>query len=317
MVVNDILDEAKDVLGKCSTSYIFKRITDAVRLANNLGKFDAAIGNMDICVCDGCVTLPYDVGTILGTDNGGAPSLIRDQWFQYHVNGPGVQKYVPWGYTDELGSVTTFKDPSEPVKLIAEVENALDSNKLIRVFGWDENGKRIYTLGSGGILEDGFIVPTVYGFVVPNPDAPDIARIDRIQKEVTNGFVKLIAVDSATLETHTMIGYYQPWETNPSYRRIRVPNRNWVRIKYRKKDLEVKGAQDWINIDNREALLLLLRAVKLRLDNQFELARTAETEGMRLLSNEAEALRPPGLNAPQIIMPDWDAFNNGIERLYY
>jgi hypothetical protein len=306
MLVSEILSEAKSVLGRCDEASTFRRITDAVRLANNQGKFDISLGQMDICACDGCVTLPADVGTVLAVNSGGFPTLIRDQWYQYHANGTGSECDTPWNYTDELGMVSTFKDPSAPVKLVAVVENAADSNCLIRAFGWDENGKRIYTEGAGGILEDGFLVPTVYGYSVPNPDAPDIARIDRIQKVATNGFIKLIAVDSATLETHTMIGYYQPWELNPSYRRIRTPNRNWIRIKYRKKDLEIRASSDWINIENREALLLLIKAVQFRLSNQIDQARAYETEGIRLLSNEAEALRPPSLSGPQIV------WNTGI-----
>ncbi len=212
--------------------------------------------------------------------------------------------------------VTTFKDPSGPVKLIAEVENSKDSNCMIRAFGWDENGKRIYSEGADGILEDGFLVPTTYGFSVANPSVPNIAVIDRIQKVVTNGFIRLIAIDPVTLKSHTLIGYYQPWETNPSYRRIRTPNRTWIRIKYRKKDLEVRSKNDWINIDNREALLMLLKAVKFRLNNQIDLGRASEAEGIRLLSNEAEALRPPDSIGPQI------TWNEGLpagpgEGLYY
>ena len=107
-----------------------------------------------------------------------------------------------------------------------------------------------------------------------------------------------------------MIGYYQPWEKVPAYRRIRVPNCLWVRIKYKRKDLDVHSLNDFINIENREGLILLIKAVKFRLDNQIEQAKNYETEGMRLLSNEAEALRPPGLNAPQVI------FSEGIDREY-
>lgn len=317
MQISQIINEAKDVLGRCDDQAVYRRITDAVRLANNSGKFDAALGQMDICVCDGCVTLPADVATVLAVNNCGFPTMMRDQWFQYHMNGPGVQKYVDLGYTDEMGAFPTFKDPSAPVKLIASVENPKDSGKSLRVFGYDGEGKRIYTEGADGVLEDGFLVPMVYGFTLPNPSAPAVGRIDRIQKDETNGFIKLIAIDETDSTPHTLIGYYLPWETNPTYRRIRVPKENWVRLKYRKKDLEVRGVQDWINIDNREALLLLIRAVKLRLDNQFELARTAENEGMRLLSNEAEALRPPGLKGPQITFPDWGPYGDSQERLFY
>ncbi len=301
MYVNDILQEAKDILGKCDNLIAFKRITDAVRLANNQGKFDVSLGLMDICVCQGCVTLPADVGTVLAVNNGGFPTLIRDQWFQFHANGPGSQCWTPYNYTDELGMVSTYRDPSGPVKLIADVENPTDSNTPLRVFGWDENGKRIYTADANGVLQDGFLVLTAYGFPFVDPAAPVIARIDRVLKQPTNGFIRLIAVDPVTSESHTEIGYYLPWETNPYYRRIKVQDKTWIRIKYRKRDLEVKSSADWINIDNREALLLLIKAVKFRLENQIDIARSYETEGMRLLSIEAEALRPPAISPPEII----------------
>ena len=302
-------------MGKCDNAYAFRRLTDAVRLANNQADFEVNLGQMDLCVCDGCATLPADVGTVLAVNSGGYPTLIRDQWFQYHINGTGSRDCVPCGFTEELGRVTTFRDPSAPVLLVAEVENALDSNCILRVFGWDEDGKRIYTDDGDGVLRDGFLVPTTYGFPMPSPIAPPIARIDMVQKAITNGFVRLVAIDPATLASHTLIGYYQPWETNPSYRRIKVKDRSWIRIKYLKAVNEVRGLADWISIENREALLLLLKAVKFRLDNQIAQAKDYELEGMRLLSNEAERLRPPGLAAPQIIFADYP--HGDCDRLFY
>lgn len=314
-----LLTDVKNVLGKCSDDELFRRLSDAVKLAGTQSKSnDWNVGQMDLCVCDGCVTLPADVGTVLAVNNGGFPSLIRDQWFQYHVNGNGSNTWNDWNYTDELGPVCTYKDPSGPVNIIAVTENSLDSSvATLRVFGWDENGKRIYTPGPNGILEDGFLVPIIYGFSGSNPDAPAIARIDRIAKSLSNGFIKLLAVDPDDDSSHTQIGYYQPWETVPSYRRIRVPDRSWLRIKYKRKDVEVRGVGDWINLDNREALLLLLRAVKLRKAEQLELARNYELEGMRLLSQEAESLRPNSISPPQVIFSGSDTQYGEMDRLYY
>lgn len=312
-VDSTLLSDVKSVLGRCEDDVLFRRLTDAVKLGSNQSKAnDWNIGEMDLCVCDGCVTLPADVGTVLAVNNGGHPTLIRDQWFQFHINGPGSTCTVPWPYTDELGPVVTYKDPSVPVKLVAVVEDATDAGKELRVFGWDEDGKRIYTEGTGGVLEDGFLVPTSYGFSSFNSEAPAIARIDRIKKALTNGFIRLAAIDPEDNSVHTQIGYYMPWETTPSYRRIRVPNKSWIRIKYKRKDLEVRGEGDWININNREALLLLLKAVKFRLDNQLGQARDYELEGMRLLSSEAEALRPNAISPPQMIFSD---YREGDDRI--
>lgn len=316
-----LLSDIKTVLGKCESAELFRRLTDAVRLATTNSKSnDWNIGQMDVCVCDGCVTLPADVLTVLAVNNGGFPTLIRDQWFQYHANGPGSGNWSSWNYTDELGQVVTYKDPSAPVNLIAIVENSLDSsNVTLRVFGWDADGKRIYTEGPNGILEDGFLVPCIYGYSGVNPIAPPIARIDRIQKSLSNGFVKLLAIDPDDDSSHTQIGYYLPWETNPAYRRIRVPDRSWLRIKYKRRDVDVRGVGDWINIENREALLLYLKAVKLRFDNQLDQARGYEMEAGRLLSAEAESLRPNSITPPQIIFDGSDTRYgpSGGDVLYY
>lgn len=313
MFVSDIYDELKtpDVLGSCSDSVLFPRLTDAVRLIASMGLQDPSLGEMSLCVCDGCVTLPPDVKTPLAINQAGYPTLLRDQWFQYHVNGPGNSECVPWGYSDVLGNnYCTYKDPSAPVQLVAQVESQVDSNTPLRVFGWDVNGKRIYTLNNAGLLQDGMLVPTVFGFSEPNPQAPLIARFDRVQKAVTNGYVNLLAIN-ADGTPHTTLGHYAPFETAPNYVRIRVPDRNWLRIRYRKKDFEVRSVNDWINVENREALILAVKAVHQRRKNNTDLGKTLESEASRILGLEAESKRPPGITPPQII------FNEGLPTCDY
>lgn len=318
MYVADIYSELTggDVLGVCKQDEVFRRLTDAVRLISNQGILDPAIGEMSLCVCDGCVTLPADVMTVLAVNQAGYPTLLRDEWFRYHANGPGDVDFIPWSYTNVLGgNFCTYKDPSGPVALVAQVESPLDSNKKLRVFGWDENGKRIYTTDADGNLQDGMLVPTVYGFSEPNPSAPLIARFDRIQKDLTNGFVKLLAVN-ADGSPHTQIGYYLPNETNPQYTRVRVGDQNWITIKYKKRDFEVRSMNDWVNVDNREVLILAVKAVNARRKNNMDLARTLEAESSRILAQDAAARRPPSANEPQVI------WNEGIpagelDRLFY
>jgi hypothetical protein len=307
MYVSDILSDLKtsEVLGSCDDSYVFARLTDAQKLVANMGTLNPSIGEMSLCVCDGCVTLPDDVETVLGVNQGGFPTLMRDEWFQYHANGPGTECWQPWNYTDIRGQVCTWRDPSGPVYLVADVESSKDSNKMLRVFGWDENGKRIYTTDSSGNLQDGFLVPTVFGFYKQNPEAPAVARIDRIHKDVTNGFIKLLAVN-ADGTTHTQIGYYRPEETIPTYVRIRVANNNWIKIKYKKKSYGITSVNDWVNVDNREVLILAVKAVQNRRRNNFDLASQCESEASRILEQEAEARRPPGISPPQVV------WNEGI-----
>jgi len=303
MFVSDIYDELKtaDVLGICNDDVIFRRLTDAVRLLANQGILDPSIGEMSLCVYEGCVTLPSDVQTVLAVNQGGNPTLLRDEWFQYHANGSGTSALTDWNYTDVLGgNFCTYRDPANAVALIANVENPKDSNCLLRVFGWDSAGRRIYSADANNTMQDGFYVPTVYGFHQSNPNVPLIARIERIQKAVTNGFVTLLAVNQDGTP-HTTIGQYRPEETVPRYTRVRVADRNWLKIKYKKRNFEVRSTSDWINVDNREALLLAVKAVQQRRKNNTDLAKQLESEASRILLLEAQSNRPPGISPIQVV----------------
>lgn len=72
-------------------------------------------------------------------------------------------------------------------------------------------------------------------------------------------------------------------------------------VKYKKADFEIRSQQDWINVENREALLLACRSVKFRGDDRYEQARAAESEAVRIWSQQIESQRPAGPRTPQII----------------
>lgn len=315
MFVRDFYSQAKRQFEGCNEAEIFERLTDAVRLLANKGLNDPLIGELSLCVCNGCITLPRDVGTVLGINVHGQPTLLQDQWFQYHINGPGSQDCVPCGPNSyELGQVCTFRDPSEPAYLVAEVSSAADNNKKLRVFALDESGNKIFTPGPDGLLYEGFLVPLIYGFAQRNPDVPALSSIYRISKEATKDYVRLIAVNSSDGVSQTLIGHYEPDETLPQYRRIKVGNKTSVRVKYKKASLQIRRQGDFINCDNAEALRLACRAVKFRMEDKYDSARAAENEAARILAEETEAKRPSGPRVPQVIN---GVYQDDQDGLYY
>lgn len=301
MLAADFYSQAKQAFAGCDEATVLARLTDAVRLLVNKGINDPLLGEIEMCVCDGCITLPRDVGTVLGIDVCGNPTLIQDQWFKYHINGPGSNNQGGCGPITEMGMVCTYKDPSEPAYLIAEVTSAADNNKKMRVYATDVEGKKIFTPGPNGILEEGFLVPMIFGFSKRAPNVPPLGSIYRITREATRDFVKLLAIRASDGVSQCQIGQYEPDETLPQYRRIRVPNKTSVSVKYKKATLVVSSLRSWMNIDNNEALRLACRAVKFRLDDMYDKARAAEEEASRILSEETEAKRPSGPRVPQII----------------
>lgn len=316
MYVYQFYAQAKREFASCSEDEIFARLSDAAKLLANKGVNDPLLGELEICTCNGCVTLPRDVGTVLGVDVCGNPTLLQDQWFKYHINGPGTRAVGPCGVITEMGQVCTFRDPAYPAYLTAEVTSAADNNKKLRVFATRaDNGQKIFTPGPDGKLYEGFLVPLIFGYPQRNPSVPPLGKIYRISKEITKDFVKLFASRASDGESQTLIGHYEPQETDPTYRRIKVPNKSSVMVKYKKASLEVHSMNDWLSFSNYEALRLACRAVKYRMDDALDKARQFEEEASRILAEETEALRPSGPRVPQVINGTYEP--NGPESLFY
>lgn len=300
MLVSDFMPEARRAFEGCNDEAIFRQLTKAVKLLVNKGVTDALLGEVSLCVCNGCITLPRDVGTVLGIDVCGNPTLIQDQFFKYHINGPGTRGGC--GVITEMGQVCTYRDPSEPAYLQAEVTSAADNNKKMRVYATRaDNGQKIFTAGPDNKLYEGFLVPMIFGFSQRNPNVPPLGAIYRVTRDVTKDFVKLYAVNASDGVSQTLIGHYEPSEVTPQYRRIKVPHKSEVLVKYKKATLDIRSLYDWISIDNVEALEVACRAVKLRSEDEFTKARAAEEEASRILSEETQAKLPSGPRVPQIV----------------
>lgn len=306
MLVSEIYDDVIDALGRCNQAVAFRRLTDAITMLQNKAKWNPNLADIDICVTQSYVTLPRIVKTVIGVSTNGKPNYLTDaSWFDYHLNGPGVQDCVPCGYAQLAGTFCTIRDPSAPVYLVTELETAADNNSQLRVFGLDVNGNEIYSPNpTTGVQERGFLVPTIYGFSVPPANIPAIARITRIQKDVTNGRVKLIAINPSDLSAHTLIGYYEPDETDPQYQRLKVPPHSWVRVKFRKKDYTIRSLNDWIALGTSQALIMGVKAVKFRLDDKDDVADKYEMAAVRLLTEDQASNQADVVMSPQVVNSD-------------
>ena len=318
MLVSDVYSDVIEALGKCDEAEAFKRMTEAVAMLQNKARWNANLGEIDICVTQNYVTLPRFVGTVLGVLTNGKPNYLTEaNWFDYHLNGPGNQDCVACGYSQIAGVFPTIRDPSAPVYLVTELETASDNNVLLRVFGLDASGNEIFTADPlTGVMEPGFLVPTVYGYSVRNADAPAIARITRVQKAVSSARIRLIAVNTSDLSAHTLIGYYEPTETNPQYQRLKVPTNSWVRVHYQKKDFAIRSQGDWISMGSAQALILAVKAVKFRYDDKVEQGRIYEDEAARLLTEDQKSSQPAVVMSPVIV--NSDTFNQSCsDTMFY
>jgi hypothetical protein len=283
--------KSRDVLGIDDRSAIIDYIQRAIELATWKANWNPYLGTMDVC-SDGCgvVTLPSEVGVILATNVGGFPAQFRNSWFQYHINGPGTEQggggiygmgaggdsgYV-W---DDRGLSATFQDLKEWSYLAAIVENPADGlgNLSITVYGdtMDSNYNEKFVSVQ---------IPLLNGYAAIDSAATQFKRITRVDKPVTQGYVKLIGFPGTNQANGRTIGYYAPSETQPQYRRIRVnANCKWVRIKYRRSEIRFVNDTDIIPLPSKAALIFLLKSIRLFETNNLDIAQAYEDKAIKLL----------------------------------
>lgn len=91
-----------------------------------------------------------------------------------------------------------------------------------------------------------------------------VQKVERVLKSPTDGFVNLYAWDTGRTDALTLLGRYEPTETQPLYRRIKVPTRcSWVRMRYRKSIFEITSLDDFIPVRNKMAILMQIKGLDL------------------------------------------------------
>lgn len=300
LIVNDIWDEAKKIFGHCNEPKLFNQISDSIELLANKGEIDPLVGYVDICVTGQCVTLPREVETPLAVNIGGHPSLGHDQLFSFHLNGPGdFQQTCEFSWFD-VGNFPTYRDLACASRLIAFLDNEEDEGAELWVFGFDNENRPLRTQVNG-VWRDGILIPTVFGYALPDADAQTVSRITGIVKARTVGNIRLSSFDNSS-GTGTLLGVYEPDETLPLYRRIRIARcTSHIRLHYRRRTARVYSVNDRILLHSRLALLLAMRAVKFYDDADLPNGNAYEANATRLLTEKESVISTPVGNPIQVI----------------
>lgn len=277
ITVGEIFTDIQAVLGTCDEPQTYNKINEAIEELANLGNWDPMVVYMDICT-KGCeITLPDDIEVPLAINVGGSPSDFRNKWFEFHLNGPGTEccpSSCSFAWNDK-GDFPVFRDPINPSLVAAYPTQAEDITASVKVYGYDECNKWIMTADCNGVLQDGFDVPVIFGLGSGMTTSQKVKRITRVSKTVTNGYVKLVALDPGNHHGGgTLLGLFRPNTTEPSFRRITVSGdgtdkfgdhsccTNWVRMRARRKTFKVSQLSDAIPLHSVTALKMMTQAIK-------------------------------------------------------
>lgn len=313
--VGSIWDGIVRATGNGDDATIYDRLNRAVEILCTESDWDPTRGFVDIKVCDSCITLPDEVETVLAVNIGGRPAQAHDVWFQFHLNGPGIEckesSHFDWF---DRGSWPVITDPAQPFQVVAFLETDADNNTPLRVYGYDQHDRWITTIEDGK-AQDGFLVPTVFNTTVPNPDAPLLKRITRVSKQETVGSVVLSTLDyDSPNATGELLGYYRPYETEPLYRRIRVSKTcTWARVAYKRKVFTLNRKTDLIPLHSSQAVVMMVQALSKFDNDRVEEGQNYWKTAVALLIKKQHSISPP--TGPTIQIKDRNLIADKRDRL--
>lgn len=277
------LSKSSDILGIQDRAKILTYIERAIELGINEAHWQILLGTIDVCSQpNGIVTLPPFVGTVLGVNVGGLPTWFRNSWYEFHINGLGDRgkcgQGCGWGYySDDLLWSPTLQDLNQWSCVAAICEDPTDGSQnpalqlIVQGETMDSQGnqKLAITIPPVGPSQPGVLVPIINNYAATDPAITMFKKITQVTKPVTRGYVKLIGFPPQQNSNGVVLGYYGPNETTPRYRRIRVDAKcAWVRVRYRRAEMPFTDDYEVLPISSLQAMLDLLKVIRLRDANQ-------------------------------------------------
>lgn len=300
IIVSDVYDAACTIFGYIGRWNIFDKITTAIEILRNKAQWDALLGVVDVWMTDrtteievqrgqkgsGYFVLPRFVESVVSLNVCGEPTIPRNSWFQFHMNGTGETGRASFGAWDDAGEVCVLRrfliDPDTrrviPAQIVAVPNSSLDDGKNVTVYG-------IEVLDDGTEREKAATIPCVAGSYDPGDSPINWIRIDRITRDATGDFVKLLTTNGTV--PGLLLGFWYPDEIEPKYRAIRTETAkaHRVRILYRKRTAKVSSLFEPIPLRSRIAIETMMRALKY-LETDPQAAATYEGMAIGYLSEE-------------------------------
>lgn len=281
-------------------------INEAVMTLLPKGKWVGAYQRYLICTNESCLVWPRQIETIEAMAICGRPGVVRNDWFEFLENGPGVMNEdscISRTMVDR-GTVCSFKDitvgqVNRKIRVYADV--AEDAAAVITLQGYDENGQWIRTLVSGSWIDG----ERVSISTTPQLSTKFFTRLVRVIKPVTNGHVRLYEYNTDTAANVRALAVYEPDETLPEYRKSFIPSLAHVsagsscenvkvEVAAKLRYIPVSGDNDFIMLGNLMALTKMVQALTKYESDLLAEAQAYEATAVRFLQEELKSYQGDG-----------------------
>jgi hypothetical protein len=271
MIVSEIYTKIKNALGNCGQELVFDRISDAVEALANKGQWDPLQAYIDLqgSADSNLMILPEFVEAPMKININKQPSFARGKLFEFRQNtdGTAIGDELGWAWADR-GEVPYSIFPTD-----ATFQLKASITGVIRAYGYDVNNREIFD--ANGL--PGYLVTTV-------SEGPIFKTISSVSKDAT--------IDSVTLSANDqLIALYEPRAYDPLYRVIKLSKKAAaIRMLFRRRTFRVQSLEDWIPLNSRLAIQLMVQAVSLWTKGQeIEIAEKYEAQALKLLQEEQDS----------------------------
>lgn len=279
----------KAIAAELAVSMSDSRVVDAVNEAQDRlikgGKWKGCYQRYRFCVRDGCLTLPREVDGIEAFAVGCGVGTVRNEWFEFLENGPGLVAEDACIGTQliDRGLACAFDDVKGTGKRLAvysEVTEAPSAKIILRFH--NNNGQWVRTQQDGEWQDGEALALPAAGAYVYTTNECAAGGLVAVIKPLTNGTIRLYE-QTITGGALKPLGYYAPNELVPRYRRALIPNLSsmacgdcenaTVDVMAKLNHVPIVGKDnDLLVIRNFGALKLAAKAIKHEASNDFQAA---------------------------------------------
>jgi hypothetical protein len=318
VTAQDVYDDAADIFGPIGRQRLFDKITESMEMLANKSVWDGLDGYIDIRADQrGYISLPRKVEIPIGMNYCRTPTQMRSRWYEFHMNGMGSEDMAGssscgGGYWDDVGEYPIINETVTPMKLFAITSFSEDAAIKIRAYGYDSNGTWIRSKESG-VYVDGERVPVtvrtnasqVINIPVTSHEFNMVSRVTKenshMQMELWGGlsnynpqqFTSPPVSDPTAPVTPTFLAVYDAEETEPIFRRMRVPKWvTWIRMRYRTSTIKITKMSDVLNMRSKTALVTMMRSLKALEAGTLDVSQGYEQAAVKLISEEQMSRNP-------------------------
>ena len=338
--VSDLREPIAQALNVCPTS------PDVVPMINRVerrlmrikgGKWVGTTPRLRICTAStGCLAWPRPIETIEAFQVCNTPGIVRNGWYTFSPNGPGLLNADSSWYNNliDQGTMPTFDVPTNSTSTVGVtgavgVTEAAGARILIRGYA-GATWVRTQDPAASGNWIDGEYVQIEGG--ATHYSTNQFSAITGVIKPVTNGPVTLWQFDVPTSSIIQQLAYYEPDEEVPIYRASLLPglktrrgcppltncgcrdtDKTQVTVKAKLRHIDVRNDNDFLVLGCEAAFVLGAQAVLKERRNLWTEAQQYWASAEKELQNELASFEGDGA-IPTFKYEGRDSWGAGVQN---